>query len=315
MLIAIIALVSVGVQARTGGVFFTRVNMYDLFRESSILIMVSMGMMLVVLTQGIDLSVGSVMGLCGMLGALILKNNKDINLILLFLIAIAIGCFCGFINGFFIAKFHIYPLIGTLATQYIFRGVIYLFSHGEWVPQADMTPEFIAITTTDILGINSLVWIALIIAVACFIFLKYTQNGRYIYAVGNSELSAEITGIKIHRVKMMAYIICGAICGLAGLLWICKYGNAQSESCHGFETSIIAAVVLGGCSISGGIGTVSGVVLGALLIGIINNILPLIQVSTYWQMAIRGFIILISVIINALAQKKVERNALKRRLI
>ena len=147
------------------------------------------------------------------------------------------------------------------------------------------------------------------------VLLRYTYTGRYIYAVGNSESSAAVTGIKVKNVKMLAYVIMGVICGLAGLLWICKYGNAQSESCAGYETSIIAAVVVGGCAISGGQGTVLGVVLGALLIGTLNNILPLIQVSTYWQSCIRGMVILISIIINAVSQQTVKKNALRRRVI
>ena len=142
-------------------------------------------------------------------------------------------------------------------------------------------------------------------------FLRYTNTGRYLYAVGNSPVSASVTGIKSSRVQMLSYIIMGAICGLAGLLWICKYGNAQSESCAGYEMSIIAAVVVGGCAISGGQGTVAGVVLGAIFIGTLNNILPLIQVTTYWQTLIRGFVILFSVVINAISQKSVKRCAEK----
>jgi rhamnose transport system permease protein len=315
VLTLMIVLVTIAVQIRTNGGFFTEVNISDLFREDAILLMVSMGMMIVILSGGIDLSIGSIMGLCGMLGALILKNNRDINLVLLFFIVIGIGCLCGAINGFIVAKLHIYPLIGTLATQYIFRGVIYLFSHGKWVPQVDMTPEFISITSIKIFGINALVWFAIIVTMLGYLFLKFTKPGRYVYAVGNSESSAEITGIKTRSIKIMAYMICGAICGLAGLLWVCKYGNAQSESCHGYEISIIAAIVVGGCSIAGGLGTVAGVVLGAILIGTLNNILPLIQVSTYWQMSIRGSIILISIIINAMTQKNVKKNALRRRVL
>lgn len=314
-LAAMIILVAVLVQIRTGGGFFTSANLYDLLREASILIMVSMGLMMVILTGGIDLSMGSVMGLCGMLGALILKNNQEINLVLLFVIAMAIGAFCGLINGFIVAKLHVFPLIATLATEYIFRGVIYLFSGGAWVAQAEMTPEFISVATAKILGINSLIWFAIIVTILTFLFLRYTARGRSLYAVGNSEVSAAVTGIGVRKVKVMAYSLCGTICGLAGLLWICKYGNAQSESCEGYEISVIAAVAAGGCSIAGGQGTVPGVVLGALLIGTLNNILPLIQVSTYWQQAIKGAVILLSVIVNAISQERVTKSELKRRVL
>ena len=315
VLFSIIIIISFLVQVRTSGAFFTFQNIYDLFREGSILVMVSLGMMVVILTKGIDLSIGSIMGLSGMIGALVLQANRSIPLLLLFLLSISIGIVCGLINGLIVGGLRIFPLIATLSTEYIFRGIIYLFSHGYWVPQADMTPEFIAITTTDILGINLLVWIAIVIFVLFAMFLRYTQQGRYIYAVGNSEQAAATTGINIFKTKTIAYLLCGTICGLAGLLWVCKYGNAQSESGKGYEISVIAAVVLGGCSIRGGVGSVVGVVEGALIISILNNILPLIQVSTYWQMAIRGFIIILSVIINAATQRKLHAAALRKRII
>ena len=314
LIIVMIAL-SVFIEIRSGGNFFTLENISDMFTETAVLAITAVGMMMVIICGCIDLSLGSIMGLSGMLGAMILRANNDIPLPLLFLICIGIGVLCGTVNGFIVAKLHLYPLIATLATTYIFRGIIYLFSHGNWVAQADMTPEFIAVATTDILGINSLIWFAIIIVAFTAVFLRYTNTGRYLYAVGNSPVSASVTGIKSSRVQMLSYIIMGAICGLAGLLWICKYGNAQSESCAGYEMSIIAAVVVGGCAISGGQGTVAGVVLGAIFIGTLNNILPLIQVTTYWQTLIRGFVILFSVVINAISQKSVKRNALRRRVI
>lgn len=314
-IVMMILIVAILVQIRTGGIFFAANNLYDLFREASILIMVSMGMMMVILTGNIDLSLGSIMGLSGMLVALTLKKHNDIPLILLFVLAIVVGAICGLINGFIVAKLHVYALIATLATKYIFRGVVYLFSGGAWVAQADMTPEFISITTTNFLGINSLMWFAIVITVLTYILLHKTATGRKFYAVGNSQESAKVTGIKVRASQILAYVLCGIICGISGLLWICKYGNAQSESCDGYEISVIAAVVVGGCSISGGMGTVVGVVLGAILMGTLNNILPLIQVSTYWQQAIKGFVILVSIVINAYMQKRVKRNELKRRVI
>lgn len=313
VLALMIAVIAVVVQFRTGGLFFMGANISDLLREASILIMVSMGLMMVILTGNIDLSLGSVMGLCGMICALTLKNNQEIPLILLFVMAIAIGALCGFLNGFIVAKLHVYALIATLATKYIFRGIIYLFSGGAWVAQAEMTPEFISITTKNILGINSLIWFAALITLFSFFYLNYMESGRHLFAVGNSREAAEVTGIKVRIVQIRSYVLCGMIAGLAGLLWVCKYGNAQSESCDGYEISVIASVVAGGCSIAGGEGSVIGVLLGALLMGTLNNILPLIQVSTYWQQAIKGFVILISIVVNAAMQKRVKKQELKRR--
>lgn len=311
-LIGLILLITVLVQMRTGGRFLSAQNLYDLFREASLLLMVSAAMMPVILTGGIDLSVGAVMGLSGMIGALILREHRGIPLVLLFLIVLLTGCLCGAFNGLVVSRLHIFPIIATLGAQDIFRGLTYVFSKGAWVGQGDMTPAFLAISTNTFLGINNLVWIALLIILAEFLFMKYTRPGRQIYQVGNSEQSSRVTGIKTARVKLMAYTICGSVCGLAGLLWICKFGNAQGDSASGYEMSVIAACVLGGASISGGVGKVFGVALGALLIGILNNILPLIQVSSFWQQAIRGFIILFSVVINALTQRSMDKKALRR---
>lgn len=311
-LIGLILLITVLVQIRTGGRFLSGQNLYDLFRETSLLLMVAAAMMPVILTGGIDLSVGAVMGLSGMIGALILRENRGIPMVLLFLIVLAVGCVCGAFNGIVVSRLHIFPIIATLGSQDIFRGLTYVFSKGAWVGQGDMTPEFLAISTNTIFGINNLVWVAILIIGAEFFFMNYTLLGRRIYQVGNSEQSSQVTGIKIFRTKIMAYTICGSICGMAGLLWICKFGNAQGDSASGYEMSVIAACVLGGASISGGVGKVFGVALGALLIGILNNILPLIQVSSFWQQAIRGFIILFSVVINALTQRSMDKKALRR---
>ena len=285
------------VQLRTGGSFLTASNLNELMREASMLIMVSIGMMIVIVSGGIDLSVGSVMGLSGMIAALVLRDHRGMPIAALFLIAMGVGLLCGTITGFVVAKLRIFPLIGTLGTCDILRGVIYLFSKGEWVSQTDMTEEFLAISTGTFLGINYMVWFAVIVVVFGFVFMGHTRFGRHIYAVGNSE----------------AYMLSGMIAGLAGLLWVCKYACAQGTTATGFELNVIASVVLGGVSITGGSGTVAGVVLGSLLFGMLSNILPLIQVSSFWQRAIRGAVILISVIINALVSRRAARKALERR--
>ena len=312
-LIVIILAVGLLVQLRTGGSFLTGSNLNELMRETSMLLMVSVGMMTVIVSGGIDLSVGSVMGLAGMIAALVLRDHRETPVVALVLIAAGVGLISGVLTGFVVAKLRIFPLIGTLGTCDILRGVIYLFSKGEWVGQSDMTPEFLAMSTGTFLGINYMVWFAIIVAVIGFAVMGYTRFGRRIYAVGNSEANAKISGINTERTKWCAYIISGVIAGIAGLLWVCKYGNAQGTTATGFELNVIAAVVLGGVSITGGSGSVIGVVLGSLLFGMLSNILPLIQVSPFWQRAIRGAVILISVVINALVSRRAERKALERR--
>ena len=312
-LFVLIIFIGALVQIRTGGRFLSYSNLNDLFRETAILMMTSIGLMVVILTGGIDLSIGAVMGLSGMLCALILRENRGIPIWLLFVIAITIGLICGMFNGIVVAKLRIFPLIGTLGASDIFRGLVYVFSKGLWVGQGDMTAEFLAISTGSILGINNIVFIALLIIIAGYIVLTYTKLGRHIYAVGNNREASKISGIEPEKIIFITYVICGAIAGLAGILWICKFGSAQGESATGFELSVIASVVLGGVSVKGGIGKVQGVVLGALLFGVLNNILPLISVSPFWQQAIRGLVIIVSIINNAFAQRRTEKVALQRR--
>ena len=212
------------------------------------LIMVSIGMMVVIVSGGIDLSVGSVMGLSGMIAALVLRDHRQIPIAALFLIAMGVGLICGTITGFVVAKLRIFPLIGTLGTCDILRGVIYLFSKGEWVSQTDMTEDFLAISTGTFLGINYMVWFAVIVVAFGFVFMGHTRFGRHIYAVGNNEANARISGIHTERTKWAAYMLSGMIAGLAGLLWVCKYACVQGTTATGFELNVIASVVLGGVS-------------------------------------------------------------------
>jgi rhamnose transport system permease protein len=156
---------------------------------------------------------------------------------------------------------------------------------------------------------------ALVVYVIGYIFLNFIRTGRKIYAVGNSEESAQVSGIKTERILWLVYTIMGAIAGFAGILYVCKFGAAQGETAVGYEMNVIAASVLGGVSIAGGTGRVQGVLLGALLLGLLNNAMPLINISAFWQEAIRGLIILLSVMSNSLIQRNVEMKALRRRNI
>lgn len=314
-LIIVIIIISLFVQVRSEGIFFTAGNISDLLTETAILAILAVGMMMVIITSGIDLSIGAVMALAGMIGTTILKNNPTISPVLIIVISTLVGLLCGFINGILVSKLKILPIIATLGTMNVFRGITYLVADGSWVLQGDMTKEFLSIASGNVLGINNLVIMAAVIYIIGFVFLNYTRPGRQIYAVGNSEESARVSGIKTDRTLISAYTIMGAIAGFAGILYVCKFAAAQGETATGYEMNVIAACVLGGVSVVGGTGKVQGVLLGALLLGILNNAMPLIQVSTFWQEAIRGLIILLSIIANTLIQRNVRMKALRRRNI
>jgi len=191
-----------------------------------------------------------------------------------------------------------------------YRGLTYIISGGRWVSAHQMPAAFKAIATGKILGINNLVFISIVIYIIFYYFLNYTRTGRKIYAVGSNPESAKVSGINNERILFMVYAVMGALAGLAGVLWVSKYASAQGDTASGYEMNVIAACVLGGVSIDGGSGKVPGVLLGALLFGMLENALPMINVSPFWQKALQGVIILIAVIVNVLVKRSVDRKNL-----
>lgn len=314
-LVIVMIVIAVFVEYRSGGNFLTAENLSDMFAETSVLAICAVGMMFVMVTGGIDLSIGAIMALGAMAGCTVLKNNPGIPTIAVVAIAMAVGIVSGFFNGVLVSKLKILPIIATLGTMNIYRGITYLVANGSWVKQQEMGAGFLSLATGKVLGINNLIMIAVAVYIIAAFFMTQTRTGRKIYAVGNSEESARVSGIKTDNTLILVYTLLGVIAGLAGTLYVCKYGVAQGETCTGYEMNVIAACVLGGVSVNGGTGRVPGVLLGAILLGILNNAMPLIHVSSFWQEAIRGLIILFSIIANSLIQRNVEMKALRRRNI
>jgi rhamnose transport system permease protein len=313
-LLGFIILLSIVVQFRNPS-FLTLENINDLITNTAILSILTVGMMLVIITRGIDLSIGATLALSGMISALTVGAYPDLNPVLAILLGIIVGMVCGAILGFLIAQAGILPIIASLGAMSVYRGLTFMVSGGKWVSAHQMSTSFKAIATGSILGINTLIVIAVIIYIVFYYFLGHTRTGRQIYAVGSNPESAKISGINNEKVLWMVYTIMGGLSGLAGVLWVSKFASAQGDTATGYELNVIAACVLGGVSIAGGSGKISGIILGSILLGILNNALPLINVSPFWQMAIQGFIILIAVLINAIVKRGVDRNHLMRRKI
>lgn len=320
-LLAVIVVLALAVNIRSGGNFLTAKNMSDMFVETSILAVLTMGMMSVIITGGIDLSVGSTMALAGMIGTSVLRDSMDdagrgLHPLLIIGIALLVGALAGLFNGLLIARLNVLPIIATLGTMNIYRGITYLVSDGSWVLQQNMTADFMAVATgKSLLGLNNLIWVALVIFLINYYFLGYSRTGRKIYAVGNSAESAAVSGINAGNITALTYVLTGAMAGLAGILYVCKYAAAQGETATGYELNVIASCVLGGVSIAGGSGKVHGAILGAVLFGMLNNALPLLRIPSLWQEAVRGLIILVSIIVNALVARRSDRKALERRAI
>ena len=313
-LLGFILLLSVLVQLRNPS-FMTLENINDMVTNAAILSILAVGMMLVIVTRGIDLSIGATLAFSGMISALTVKGNPDLHPILVILLGTLIGLLCGALIGVIISKTKVAPIIATLGMMNVFRGLTFMISDGKWVSAHQMSDSFKDIATSKIAGINTLIFIAAIIYVVFYYFINHTRTGRQIYAVGSNPESAKISGIENEKILWMVYTIMGALAGLAGVLWVSKFASAQGDTAMGYELNVIAACILGGVNIAGGSGKISGIFLGALLLGLLNNALPLINVSPFWQMAIQGFIILIAVIANALVKRGVDRNNLLRRKI
>lgn len=313
-LLIFILLLSVMVQMRNSS-FLTLENMNDLLTNTAILSILAIGMMLVIITRGIDLSIGATLALAGMSSALLVSSNPDIPPIMAILFGVLIGVLCGALVGGLIAKAEILPIIATLGLMNIFRGITFMISGGKWVSAHQMPDSFKAIATGKILGINVLIFVAIIIYIIFYYFINHTRTGRQIYATGSNPDSARLSGINTSKIIWMVYTIMGGLAGLAGVLWVSKYASAQGNTASGYELNVIAACVLGGVSIAGGSGKISGLLMGTLLLGILNNALPLINISPFWQNAIQGVVILTAVIINTIIKRHVDANNLKRRVI
>jgi rhamnose transport system permease protein len=313
-LVLFIVVVSAAVQARNHE-FLTVLNIGQILTNTAILGILSVGMMMVLLTGGIDLSIGATMAFSGMVAALTVRGNPAVPPAVLVLEGTVIGAGVGFVIGILIARFSILPIIASLGLMNAIRGLTYVVSGRQWVSAYQMSDGFKALATGRILGVNNLVVIAIIIYVVFYYFITYTRTGRRIYAVGSNPEAAEITGLPRKRIITLVYVLMGALAGLSGVLWVARFASAQGDTATGYEMNVIAACVLGGVSVSGGRGKVGGLLLGVILFGILANALPMINVSPFWQQAIQGFVILAAIITNVLIKRNNDRSALRSRAL
>jgi rhamnose transport system permease protein len=299
-----------GIEFRAPG-FAQPGNLVSVFNDTSLLIILALGQMAVILTRSIDLSIASNVALSGMAIALINSTMPDVPVPALIALACLCGAALGAFNGVLVWKLGIPPIVVTLGTLTIYRGTTFLIAGGQWVNAADLTPDFIEITRLSLLGLPLLSWAALVIAALFYVFMTRTPWGRDIYAIGVNPTASVYAGIDVGRTKFIAFCISGLLAGLCGYLWVSKFVIASSETAIGYELQVIAACVIGGVSIAGGVGSVGGAILGALFLGIIGRALPVIQVSPFWQMAIVGAAIILAVILNARAERRGGRIILK----
>ncbi|MBE3091846.1 MAG: ABC transporter permease [Candidatus Atribacteria bacterium] len=301
-----------GVSLRTPSFLYIN-NFVDILNDTAILSMVAIGQLMIIATGGIDLSVGSSLALSGMSVALLNQYHPGIPIFVIILISITIGLLLGSINGLLVSQAKIPPIITTLGTMSIYRGLVFVLCKGTWVSAHEMTEAFRGFPRSSFLGISSLIWVSILIVILFLIFLNLTRTGREIYGVGGNKIASQYVGINLKKIQYIVFTLGGGITGLAGFLWVSRYAAAQSETAIGFEFQTIAACVIGGVSIAGGTGTIIGVVLGSFFMGIVYNALTMINVSPFWQMAIQGFIILFAIIINTFMDKRNQQLMLRKR--
>lgn len=291
VIILVIMIIAAGVLSPS---FFSVPNLFNVVRQISVAGIVAAGMTFVILTGGIDLSVGSIVGLSGVVGAGVLAQTGST--VIAILAALGIGILCGTINGLFIAKFEIPPFIATLGMMTLLRGCVLIYTKGSPISIKSDAYKFIG--KGDFFGIPLPIFILFIIFIVANFVLNSTTFGRSIYALGGNREASRLSGIPTKRTEWLAYIINGFLAGVAAVVLTARLGSAQSTSGEGIEMDAIAAVILGGTSLSGGVGFVLPTVVGAMIMGIIDNILTLLNVNPHATNIVKGVVILIAVLVD-----------------
>jgi rhamnose transport system permease protein len=274
-------------------------NLAELLDDTAILIMLALGQMLVILVRGVDLSVAANLALCGMLAALFNRAWPDAGVAPVLILTLFAGGLLGAFNGLLVWKLRLPPIVVTLGTMSVYRGVIYLLSRGAWVNENEMAHDFLEFPRLMFLGLSTLAWMALLCAAAFVLALRYSRAARNLFAAGGNPEAAAYSGIDPGRMQFIAYVISGALAGVCGYLWVARYAVAYTDIALGFELLVIAACLIGGVAITGGAGSALGVLLGCLFLGIIRSSLPLVGISSFWQMFINGVVILVAVLLSA----------------
>ncbi|MER9234772.1 ABC transporter permease [Mesorhizobium sp. M0622] len=298
--------------------FLSAANLILMSKHVALNAFLAMGMTFVIITGGIDLSVGSIVGLCGMVAGYLVLNGIDLqvgytiyfNVFEIALITLAVGILIGAVNGLLITRLNVAPFIATLGVLYVARGLALLSSDGRTFPNLIGKPElgttgFGFLGAGRLLGLPVALWILLVVALGAAYLAKYTPLGRHIFAVGGNERAARISGVRVNMVKMFVYMFSGFCAAIVGLIISSELMASHPATGESFELNAIAAAVLGGTSMSGGRGTIGGTIVGAFVIGILSDGLVMMGVSSFWQMVIKGLVIIVAVVVDQ-AQRRLQ---------
>ena len=303
-----LVLVIVAATVKNPNFLFSSDGFRDLLLTPSILLLVAVGQAIVIITRNVDLSVGSVLGLTAYLTGRLFIDVPGIPVIAVFAIGIVAGGLLGLINGALVAFAKVPALVITLGTLYAYRGINVLWTGSDRINSSDMPASFLALGTQSILFIPVLTIIALVVLIVAAWYLRNQRGGRELYAIGSDPAAANLYGLKVTQRVLAAFILCGALAGLAGVLYAARYGTVNSQAGAGYELNAVGAAVIGGVAIFGGSGSVWGAAIGAYLLLTINRALPILGVQDFWQRAVVGALIIGAIVLDrVLALRQARR--------
>lgn len=305
--------------------FLSAGNIVIMSKHVAINALLAIGMTFAILTAGIDLSIGSIVGLTAMIAGGLINEGIQLSAFgvvvyphiwTIILISLLVGTLIGAGSGLIITRFNVAPFIATLGMLYIARGLAGLRNDGQTFPNLVGRPElgntgFDRLGSGELFGINYSIWLMIVVALAAYVVTTRTPFGRHVYAVGGNERSAELSGVRVKRTKVVVYMISGFCAALVGLIIASQLVAAHPATGQTFELNAIAAVVLGGTSLAGGRGSIGGTLIGAFVIGVLSDGLVVVGVSSFWQQVIKGSVIVLALVIDQLQERMQERIALQ----
>ncbi|MEW2007028.1 ABC transporter permease [Microbacterium sp. NPDC079208] len=285
----------------------------DLLLTPSILVLVAVGQAIVLITRNVDLSVGSVMGLTAYLTGRLFIDIPGIPIVLVVVAAVVLGAVLGLINGALVAYAKVPAMVITLGTLYAYRGINVLWTGSDRVNASDMPRDFLALGTGQLLGIPILAIVAVLVLAVAAWYMKNTRGGREFYAIGSDPAAAELYGLRVTRRVLTAFVLSGALAGLAGVFYAARYGTINSQAGAGWELDAVGAAVIGGVAITGGIGSVWGAAIGAVLLLTINRALPILGIPDFWQRAVVGLLIIGAIVLDRVLAVRQRRRLIEAR--
>ncbi len=312
-ILAALVLVIAAATLKNPNFLFSSDGWRDLLLTPSILVLVAVGQAIVIITRNVDLSVGSVMGLTAYLTGRLFIDVPGIPIVLVVIAAVVFGGLLGLVNGALVAYAKVPAMVITLGTLYAYRGINVVWTGSDRINPSDMPKDFLGLGTQQVLTIPVLSIVAVIVLAGAAWYMRNTRGGREYYAIGSDPAAAELYGLKVTRRILTAFILSGALAGLAGVFYAARYGSISSQAGSGWELDAVGAAVIGGIAITGGVGSVWGAAIGAMLLMTINRALPILGIPDFWQRAVVGVLIIGAIVLDRVLAVRQKRRLIEAR--